>query len=160
MKAAKRDACSSRHKKLNDLCDLCLTLPCSNKMIGVSQPRAANWKVTHALITAEWGEGWVVSSGRGWVGAGGLGGHGLGVVLYPIKMYLACDLMLKEKLLSLMIELVVILNHLGAIHLWRPQKNDINRHCLQYRSPYFFGGLSEVVETTLPPPVSLSYLRG
>ena len=55
--------------------------------------------------------------GVGWVGAGGLGGNGLGVVLYPIKMYLACDLMLKEKLLSLMIELVVILNHLGAIHL-------------------------------------------
>ena len=56
--------------------------------------------------------------GGGGVGGGrGTGGNGLGVVLYPIKMYLACDLMLKEKLLSLMIELVVILNHLGAIHL-------------------------------------------
>ena len=79
MKAAKRDAwSSSRHKKLNDLCDLCLTLPCSNKMIGVSQPRAANWKVTHALITAEWGEGWVVSSRqrKGGGETGGLGGNG------------------------------------------------------------------------------------
>ena len=44
-------------------------------------------------------------------------GEGLGVVLYAIKMYLACGLMLKKKLLPLMIELVVILNTLGVIHL-------------------------------------------
>ena len=33
------------------------------------------------------------------------------------EMYLTCGLMLKKKLLYLMIELVVILNHLGVIHL-------------------------------------------
>ena len=47
-----------------------------------------------------------VSDGRGW-----------GVVLYGLKMYLACGLMLKKKLLPLMNELVVILNHLGVVHL-------------------------------------------
>ena len=48
----------------------------------------------------------------------------LGVVFYAVKMYLTCGLMLKKKLLPLMIALVVMLNHLGFIHLWRPQKND------------------------------------
>ena len=42
---------------------------------------------------------------------------GVGVVLFTVKMYVACDLMLKKKLLPLMIELVVILNHLVVIHL-------------------------------------------
>ena len=35
------------------------------------------------------------------------GGEGLEVVLYAVKMYLACGLMLKKKLPPLMIELVV-----------------------------------------------------
>ena len=34
-----------------------------------------------------------------------------------IKIYLACDLMLKKKLLLLVTELVAILNYLGVIHL-------------------------------------------
>ena len=46
---------------------------------------------------------------------GGARGQGSGVVLYAVKMYLAC-LMLKKKLMPLIIELVVILNHLGVIH--------------------------------------------
>ena len=46
----------------------------------------------------------------------------LGVVLYAVKMYLACGLKLKKKLLPLMIKLVVILNNLGVIHLWQPKK--------------------------------------
>ena len=37
---------------------------------------------------------------------------GIGVVLHAIKMYPACGLMLKKKLLPLMNKLVVILNHL------------------------------------------------
>ena len=37
---------------------------------------------------------------------------GIGVVLHAIKMYPACGLMLKKKLLHLIIKLVVILNHL------------------------------------------------
>ena len=54
-----------------------------------------------------------------WVGRGVNWGKGeeLGVALYAVKIYLARGLMLKEKLLPLMIELVVILNHLGVIHL-------------------------------------------
>ena len=47
--------------------------------------------------------------------------EGVGVVLFTVKMYLACDLMLKKKLPPLMIEMVVILNHLVVIHLWRSQ---------------------------------------
>ena len=45
------------------------------------------------------------------------GGLVAGGVLYVFKMYLACGLMLKKKLLPVMIELVVILNHLMVIHL-------------------------------------------
>ena len=41
----------------------------------------------------------------------------LGVALYAVKIYLACDLMLKKKLLLLVTELVAILNYLGVIHL-------------------------------------------
>ena len=41
----------------------------------------------------------------------------LGVALYAVKIYLACGLMLKKKLLLLVTELVVILNYLGVIHL-------------------------------------------
>ena len=48
--------------------------------------------------------------------------RGWGVAHYAVKMILACGLMLKKKLLSLMIELVVYLNHFGVIHLWRWQK--------------------------------------
>ena len=48
-------------------------------------------------------------------GEGGM--EGLDIVLYVVKMYLVCDWMLKKKLQPLMIELVVILNHLGALHL-------------------------------------------
>ena len=40
-----------------------------------------------------------------------------GVVIYAVKMYLACVLMLKTKLLPVLTELVVILNHSGVIHL-------------------------------------------
>ena len=40
-----------------------------------------------------------------------------GVVLYEVKMYVACDLMLKKKLVPLAIVLVVLLNHLGVILL-------------------------------------------
>ena len=39
------------------------------------------------------------------------------VVFYGMKMYLACGLMLKAKLLPLIIEFVVFLNHLGVVHL-------------------------------------------
>ena len=62
-------------------------------------------KVTRALVwsSVEWGEGRVF-------GEGGRA-EGLSVPLYAVKMYLACDLKLKKKLLSLMIELVLILNH-------------------------------------------------
>ena len=55
----------------------------------------------------EWGKELVKDGGRG-------------VVIYAVKMCLACGLMLKKKLLHLMVELVVIFNHLGVIHLWRP----------------------------------------
>ena len=48
--------------------------------------------------------------------------RGWGVAHYAVKIILACGLMLKKKLLSLMIELVVYLNHFGVIHLWRWQK--------------------------------------
>ena len=47
----------------------------------------------------------------------GLVGEGLGVVLYAVKINLVCGLMLKQKLLPLMIELVVIVNHSGVMHL-------------------------------------------
>ena len=50
-------------------------------------------------------------------GEGLVGGLVAGGVLYVFKMYLACGLMLKKKLLPVLIELVVILNHLGVIHL-------------------------------------------
>ena len=50
-------------------------------------------------------------------GRGVIGGRGWGVVLYAVKMYLACGLMLQKKLLPLLVELVVILNHLGVINL-------------------------------------------
>ena len=59
----------------------------------------------------EWGKEWV---GR-WAGGGRR-------VFYTLIMYLDCDLTLKKKLLPLVIELVVILNHLGVIHFWQPQK--------------------------------------
>ena len=49
-------------------------------------------------------------------GRGVSGGRSWRVVLYPVKMCLACGLILK-KLLLLVIVLVVILNHLGAKHL-------------------------------------------
>ena len=63
-------------------------------------------KVTRALVWSlvEWGEGLV-------------GGKGLGVVFYAAKIYLACGLILSKKLL---IELVIILNHLGVIHFVNP----------------------------------------
>ena len=52
------------------------------------------------------------------VGRGVNGGEGMGVCsLRSQNISPACGLMLKKKLLPLMIELVVILNHLGAIHL-------------------------------------------
>ena len=51
------------------------------------------------------------------VGRGVSDGRGWGVVLYGLKMCMACGLMLKKKLLSLMNELLVILNHLGVVHL-------------------------------------------
>ena len=44
-------------------------------------------------------------------------GEGGGGVIYETKMYLACGLVLKKKQLHLMVELVVILNHLGVKHL-------------------------------------------
>ena len=47
-----------------------------------------------------------------------MGGEGF----LALIMHLACDMMLKKKLLPLVIELVVILNHLGVIHLWQSQK--------------------------------------
>ena len=51
-------------------------------------------------------------------GAGrGISLERLVVVLYTVKWYLAGGLMLKKKLPPLVIELVVILNHLGVIHL-------------------------------------------
>ena len=40
-----------------------------------------------------------------------------GVVIYAVKMYPSCALMLKKKLLPLMIELDVIFNYLAVIHL-------------------------------------------
>ena len=51
------------------------------------------------------------------------GWEGREVVLYAVKMYLVCGLMLKKKLLPVMIELLVILHHLGVIYLRRAQKN-------------------------------------
>ena len=42
------------------------------------------------------------------------GGRDWGVIVYAVKMYLACGLMLTKKLLSLMTELVLILNYLGS----------------------------------------------
>ena len=55
---------------------------------------------------------------RGGVGGGGGGGVVAGSCsLRSQEMYLTCGLMLKKKLLYLMIELVVILNHLGVINL-------------------------------------------
>ena len=51
------------------------------------------------------------------VGRGVSGVRGWGVVIYAAKMYLACGLILKNKLLPPMIELVVILNHLMVINL-------------------------------------------
>ena len=50
------------------------------------------------------------------MGEGARGGGG-GVVIYALKMSLPCGLMLKKKLLPLMIELVVTLNHLRVIIL-------------------------------------------
>ena len=44
-----------------------------------------------------------------------------GVFINAVKIYLACALVLKEKLLPLINELVVISKYLGVIHLWRPQ---------------------------------------
>ena len=57
-----------------------------------------------------------VERGKKWVGEGDGG-------CYPCSQNVVCmyptgGLMLKKKLLSLMIVLVVILNHLGVIHLW------------------------------------------
>ena len=62
-------------------------------------------------------------------------GEGMCVLLYAVKMYLAFGLMLKKKLLPLMIELVVVLNQLGVMHLQKPQKmaNFVTLyHCLTY----------------------------
>ena len=39
-----------------------------------------------------------------------------GVVIYAVKMYLACALLLKKKLLPPIIELVVIIKYSGVIH--------------------------------------------
>ena len=60
--------------------------------------------------------------GRGVSLGGGGGGMGRVVVIYAVKIFLAGCLTMRKKLLPLMIALVVILNHLGVIHLWRPQK--------------------------------------
>ena len=66
---------------------------------------------------------------------------GGGVILYAVKIYLACGLMLEKKLLPLMIELVVILNHLGIIRR-------ICRHVMNFKIPYSsppqFGYLSSI----------------
>ena len=43
--------------------------------------------------------------------------EGMWVLFYAVKMYLAFGLMLKKKLLPLMTELVVVLNHLGVMQL-------------------------------------------
>ena len=43
----------------------------------------------------------------------------LGVILYSSQNVF--ELILKKKLLHLITKLVVTLNHLGVIHLWRPQ---------------------------------------
>ena len=61
--------------------------------------------------------GTLVWFGHQWSGERSDWGKGLGVVIYAVKMYLACGLMLKKKLLPPMIELVVILNHLRVINL-------------------------------------------
>ena len=58
-----------------------------------------------------------VERGEGWVGGRATEGCSL-----HSQNCLTCGLMLK--LLPLMTESVVILNHLGVIHLSRPQKND------------------------------------
>ena len=47
---------------------------------------------------------------------GDMGGYG-GYSLRRVKMYLTCGSMLKKKLLALLIELIVILNHLAVIRL-------------------------------------------
>ena len=58
-----------------------------------------------------------------------VGGKGcLGVGVEGAEGYFLCiqnvsGLMFKRKLLPLIIKLVVILNHLGVMHLWSPQKN-------------------------------------
>ena len=58
------------------------------------------------------------------VGRGVEWGSDWGVALYPIKMYLACGLILKKKLLPLIIALVVILNHLRVNTFMTATKND------------------------------------
>ena len=60
--------------------------------------------------------------GHQWSGIRGEWEEGLGVVPYVVKICLACGLVLKKELMALMIEIVVILSHLGVTHLRRPQK--------------------------------------
>ena len=55
--------------------------------------------------------------GRGVSLGGAGGGMGRVVVIYAVKIFLAGCLTMRKKLLPLMIALVVILNHLGVIHL-------------------------------------------
>ena len=76
---------------------------------------------------------------------------------HSVKMYLGC-LMLKRKLLPLIIELVVILNHLGTIYFWHWQKltNFVTPHLLhpqKWTTDHLFFKKESVSDfkTPLPP---------
>ena len=106
----KKDALSSRQKKLYGLHLLQFNCSPAKKLSLLSHIFFAykikrQLKITSPLVwsSVDWGE-----EGE------------LRVVLYGIQN--VSGLMLKKKLLPLVTELVVILNHLGVIRLWRPQK--------------------------------------
>ena len=98
-----------------ELCTTSVTLPCWKGFVA-SQPRSYinqatiffTWKIKCQLKVI----GTLVSSSVDW------GKGELEVVLYGSQN--VSDLMFKKNLLLLITKLVVILNHLRVINLWRP----------------------------------------
>ena len=109
---------------------------------------------SHKMLSATWSNR---SFGPQW---NRIGGKGAGCCSLRQSRYIWLDV--EEELLPLIIQVVVILNHLGVIHLWYPQKMincvSLNPFYLQKWTMNFFKKnqkqSSNTWQTLRPPPTT------